>query len=265
MNRIKRFSQAALGAISGAFAGFLIYAFTGLISGMQWGVPIGLFIGLISVLTGGGLSGFLNALISSILFTGLIGAVLSGLFGVVGGGFIGSTWGLQENATSEEPEVTRSESDRATLVGGSTINSVVKEGLTEKILFAFDPRKPLGRRRFIAYNILYFIFYFVVTFLMVFLLKHEDPALAVNAPWFKFGVANVLIIPHWLLCLRRAVAAKIPVQSVYAFMSWLFIFMPICEVTIGDTLAKLFVVPSLILAFGLLFKRNRLELPYPTA
>ena len=60
MNRIKRFLQAVLGAIGGAFAGFLLYAFTGLISGMQWGVSIGLFIGLISVLTGGGMSGFLN-------------------------------------------------------------------------------------------------------------------------------------------------------------------------------------------------------------
>ena len=116
MNRIKRFSQAVLGAIGGAFAGFLLYAFTGLISGMQWGVSIGLFIGLISVLTGGGISGFLNALISSILAAGLIGTVLSGLFGVVGGGFIGSSWGFQENATSDEPEVTRYESDRATLV-----------------------------------------------------------------------------------------------------------------------------------------------------
>ena len=265
MNRIKRFSQAVLGAIGGAFAGFLLYAFTGLISGMQWGVSIGLFIGLISVLTGGGLSGFLNALISSILFAGLFCAVLSGLFGVVGGGFIGSTWGLQENATSEEPEVTRSESDRATLVGGSTINSVVKEGLTEKIIFAFDPRKPLGRRRFIAYSILYWFFYFVVTFLMALLVNPEDPALIVNEPWFNFGIANILIIPHWLLCSRRAVAAKIPVQCVYAFMSWLLVFRPICQVTIGDTLGKLIVVPSLILAFALLFKRNRLQLPYATS
>lgn len=265
MNRIKRFSQAALGAISGAFAGFLIYAFTGLISGMQWGVSIGLFIGLISVLTGGGLSGFLNALISSILVAGLIGAVLSGLFGVVGGGFIGSTWGSQQNPSLDNANEYKSQSADAIKVISSSNNSVVDEGLTEKIIFAFDPRKPLGRRRFVVYNILYAFFYFIVGILMVLLLNPEDPAVITNAPWFNHGVANILIIPHWLLCSRRAVAAKIPVYCVYGFMSWLLVFRPICQITIGDTLAKLIVVPSLILAFALLFKRNRLQLPYPTS
>ena len=231
---------------------------------MQWGASIGLFVGLVAVFTGRGFAGFLEALISSILITGLIGAVLSGIFGIIGGGYAGSTWGSKISETTDTTYASTSQYSSPTADLGTDKNSVIDEGLTEKILFAFDPRKPLGRSRYIAYMFLYSFVYVVVASLMVLLLNPNDPAVIINAPWFNFGVANILSIPHWLLCARRAIAAKIPVQFVYALMSWLLVFRPICEVTIGNTLAKLVVIPSLILTCGLLFKRNRLQLPYQT-
>ena len=92
---------------------------------MKWGT-IGLFIGLISVLTGGGLSGFLNALFLNPLPAYLCSFVWS--FWSCWGWFYWLYLGTPRKCYFEEPEVTRSESDCATLVSGSTISSVVKEG-----------------------------------------------------------------------------------------------------------------------------------------
>ena len=262
MNELKIFLQRTIGAISGAIGGFFVFALGGLLGGIQWGASLGLIVGLIAVFTGKGFAGFLEAFLNSILLFGTLGAVISGLLGIFKGGVAGSTWGADSNRLQDSDINTSSEHSQSNMPIDTESQSIIKEGLTEKILFAFDPRNPLGRRRFIVYNILFFAVYFVILFAMAILLKPEDPSSMKDVPWFYYGVANVLIIPHWLLMARRALAAKIPVQAIYAYMSWLLIFAPICEATIGETLSLLLAIPSLVLTLGVLFKRNRIKLPY---
>ena len=90
---------------------------------------------------------------------------------------VGLTWGSKDeniNAASELP--------RSTMQQDSVNNAVPNEGLTEKILFVYDPLNPLGRRRFVFYNILFFLGYFAVLFLMAILLSPGDPLAVIDIP-----------------------------------------------------------------------------------
>ena len=140
---------------------------------------------------------------------------------------------------------------------------VVTAGLTERIIGAFDPRKPLGRRRFLIYTLLYYLVVFSVYMLFVIMLDPGSTSSLRENIWIGSILPSVLMAPAWMFSVRRAVAAKIPVQVVYAYMSWELVFDPICKVTIGDTLERFLAVPLVVLGIGLMFKRNRMELPYP--
>ncbi len=76
---------------------------------------------------------------------------------------------------------------------------------------------------------------------------------------------SILIIPTWLLTMRRARAALIPQPTIYGYMAWEIVFSPIADrMGTGRQLDAVFAIPFLILAIGLIFKRNSVALPYPT-
>lgn len=142
-------------------------------------------------------------------------------------------------------------------------NSRVDVGLTERILWSFDPRKPLGRRRLLIYMFLYILVTFPAYLLLAVIIDPTGAAKLADSVWFGSVVPSILYAPMWMFYVRRAVAARIPVQAVYAYMAWSVVFKHLCEVTIGDGLEKLLTIPLVALAIGLFFKRNRMELPYP--
>ena len=142
-------------------------------------------------------------------------------------------------------------------------NPVVTAGLTERIIGAFDPRKPLGRRRFLIYTILFYLVVFSLYMLFIIMLDPGNTSSLRENLWLGSVLPSLLMAPAWLFIIRRAVAAKIPLPVVYAWISWELVFDPICKATIGDTLERFLTVPLVVLVIGLLFKRNRMELPYP--
>ena len=134
--------------------------------------------------------------------------------------------------------------------------------LTERIFNSFDPRKPLGIRRFIIYTALYSLFGIFISILFGLMLGKDGFEETVTSFWFKDVLVSVIMAPAWMYSVRRAVAAKIPVQCVYGYMAWTLVFEKICAATIGEGLDQFLAVPFLVLAIGLLFKRNRVDLPY---
>ena len=142
-------------------------------------------------------------------------------------------------------------------------NRVLATGLTERIIGAFDPRKLLGIRRFLIYTLLYYLVGFSAYMLFIIMLDPGSASSLIENIWIGSILPSVLMAPVWMFIVRRAVAAKIPVQVIYAWMSWELVFDPICKATIGDALERFLTVPLVVLVIGLLFKRNRMELPYP--
>ena len=145
------------------------------------------------------------------------------------------------------------------------MTSPTQLGLTERIIRVFDPRIPLGRRRYLTYTLLYCL---VAVPSMIVTGALIDPSLnlakiTTSIAWEVSG--SILIIPTWLLTMRRARAALIPQPAIYGYMVWEMLFSPIADrMGTGRQLDAVIAIPSLILGIGLCFKRNRVSLPYPT-